>query len=192
MKIIFLDIDGVLNSTRSVLAKHVGHTEEQENALLALYELIPKEDMPYLVEYTYNTIDPIAMGLINRAMEKDHKLRVALSTSHRTLFDDLHSNPMLCLQIYLKALGFTHQFGLIGVTPTLPGRRGLEVKEFLSSYADKYPNNPITHHVAIDDSTDFDIEDCTYLRIDPELGLTAQDYYEMTRLLDIKESSIIF
>lgn len=106
MKVIFLDIDGVLNSTRSFAAKTVGDLNQPSRSYL---------------EINLSVIDPIAIALLNKlcvATGAD----IVLSSTHRKMVDDI--------PLYLKQLGITAK--CVGSTPiTDRGFRGDEVNMWL-------------------------------------------------------------
>lgn len=195
MKVLFLDIDGVLNSTRSVLAK-VGRltSESQDDAVNVLKGRFAIEDeLPYGPSFTCLSIDQVAVGLVGRLLRKDADLRIVLSSTHRTHFcgdryDGIQFGSvshLYALNTYLAALGLPGD-KLIDVTDRLHIPRGKEVKVWL----DRHPE--ITHHCALDDGADFEPEDCNFVRTDPNIGLSDKNYFELCRHLDINESTIIF
>lgn len=196
MKVLFLDIDGVLNSTRSVLS-HAGEllkTADQLKAISALkVEFDIVDDLPYGPNFTIGSIDPVAVGLINRLLLKEPRLNIVLSTTHRLHFYGPRFKNYVfgskehlgALKRYMTALGLQGE-RVIGVTSVLNTRRGLEVKDWL----DRHPE--VTHQCAVDDGTDFKPDDCNFVRTDAGDGLSGENFYDLTKHLGISESTIIF
>lgn len=203
MKILFLDIDGVLNSSASVLAT-VEPTTARLDALSGLDVYF--EDLGYLPRFTFDTIDPVAVGLINRLLKRDEELKIVLSSSHRTLFcgdkfqlvepfrrrasstglidfgSALHLDMLV---MYLQALGLDITSDtLYDITPRLFEERGKEIKQWL----DICPY-PIEDYVVLDDGGD--IQPHVPNHVQPTDGLNAAHYYELCRHLNMSESKII-
>lgn len=188
MKALFLDIDGVLNSSGSCIAR----TGEKWPRPVEMWKRYSDElygrvgEMPYLVVHTLATIDPTAVELVNRLFSREPELKLVLSTSHRALFGNFgwgSTDHLAVLTLYMNMLGVSAE--VYGVTPSLMGRRGLEVAAWLSEHPE------IETHCAIDDGQDFLPQDCTFHWVDPSTGLTGKDYYLLTRHLLINESAII-
>lgn len=196
MKVLFLDIDGVLNSTRSVLARAgIAHRSTQQQCAIRYLkgEFSIEDELPYGPSYTVDTIDAVAVGLVNRLLKKDADLNIVLSSTHRkhfqgSRFKDIEfgsAGHIEVLQEYMNALGLYGE-RLIGITESLGTRRGIEVRDWL----DRHPE--VTTHVAIDDGADFEPQDCNFIRIDPTEGLSSENYFDITKVLGIHESTIIF
>ncbi len=128
MKLIFLDIDGCLNSARYA----------REQALLR-----PLRPTSGWLRRTAREIDPAAVALLNEIVERSGA-RIVLSSSWRINHDLKH--VMRCL----RKRGYTGR-GFLGSTPILPGKtRGEEVDAWL---ADNYPKPEA--YVILDDGNDF-------------------------------------
>lgn len=203
MKILFLDIDGVLNSTRSVLASvfHLGapRTERQQAAIEKINARWAKNGvMPYGLKYSIATVDPVAVGLVNRLLGRDENLSLVLSSAHRAFFcgsayDGIKfdsAEHFEWLKIYLDALGLEGD-RLCGMTPRLFQERGREVQDWLGC-AENETGLEITHHCALDDGTDFEPFYSNLVVVNPTSGFSAENFYEATRLLVINEAQIIF
>jgi hypothetical protein len=193
VKLLFLDIDGVLNSTRSVLAKtgkqYRTHTQNSAIDVLAA----KFSELPYGVQYSIETVDPVAVGLMCRMISNDRDLRIVLSSSHRGFFCGMDFGNIQfagprhldLLKTYLTALGLPGQ-RLVGITERLNGRRGLEVREYLDRF------DGITAHCAVDDGNDFNKEDCNLVLTDASEGFSSKNFFELVKILRIHESQIIF
>jgi len=192
MKVLFLDIDGVLNSTASSLAKTgekwhaAARTAETQAELLAMIG----GEFGYGQTFTFQTIDPTAVELINRLFEKEPELRLVLSSSHRSFFSNdetgivyRSAEHLRALGLYLKTLGLCA--ALHDITPRLYEKRGVEVNAWLENSAG------IETYVVIDDGRDFHAWQPLVLT-DAKLGFTAADYFKAAALLRITESEIIF
>lgn len=195
MKVLFLDIDGVLNSTRSVLAK-IGYlrTDIQLDATAVINEQFSIDgNIPYGPKFTCETIDPVAVGLVRRMLRKDADLRIVLSSTHRLHFCGDRYNGiefgskqhMGALDTYLVALGLPRN-KLVGLTDVLNIPRGVEVNQWLSRHPE------VTHHCAVDDGNDFKDSDCNFVRTNPAIGMDDADYLAICEHLGIHESTIIF
>lgn len=119
MKVLFLDIDGVLNSTDYYMRD---------------------EDIPDTRPYPLNEIDPLAVDLLNKIIKATGS-KVVVSSSWRVLegFDNLYER-------------FGIQSPLCGKTPSIFGRRGKEILEYLNSHPD------IENYVILDDYDFPDVE----------------------------------
>ena len=159
MKVIFLDLDGVLNSERS---------------FLAAAPIDPME--PSYHEYlTQRTIDPVAVGLLNRlALQLD--ARIVISSTHRKHFER-SADPLAEMQAYFGQLG-VDAARIIGATPSLHKERGHEIQHWL----DRQPW--VTDYVILDDSTDMLLSQLDhFVRVDGLVGLTAANYYQASSIL---------
>lgn len=160
MKVIFLDIDGVLISHRSVLA-----TKD-------------------------TTVDPISVQLLNRVLT-DFDAKIVLTSTHRKEF--LHTpDPLGDMQKYLISLGV---LGERCVDYTRPANnRGQEIATWLN-------NNKVELFIVLDDSehavqradgsTIPELNAC-FVYTDQRLGISAQDYRDMTALFGDPDTGGIY
>lgn len=164
MKVIFLDIDGVVNSVRSMIALHDEYIASwgvsEENARNKLLR---------------NHIDPMAVKLLNRIT--DLGVKYVISSSHRKLYRDLDK-----LREHIAGLGLTGE--VIGATGDDPrGFRGNEIAEDLNNYG-----NCITHWCIVDDSDDMLESQLPYfVHVDADNGLSLQDYKDIKRILELED-----
>ena len=159
MNVIFLDLDGVLNSERSFLAS----------------AMIAKDEVESVWHRTWRTIDPIAVNLVNRLC-KDSKSKIVISSSHKK---EVPSGPdkLFGLRDYFETLGIDHDL-IVGWTPTSLGIRGNEIQAFL----DKHPE--ITNYLIIDDTVEFLSSQLgNFTRCDSEIGMSAKNYREGMQIL---------
>jgi hypothetical protein len=172
MKIIFLDIDGVLNSGRSFIA-FGKQTHSWEG------------DDPYYVKITKVTIDPVSVGLLNRVL-KDFDAKIVLSSTHRMHFPD-DDEKLQRIQNYLTFLGVEGK-RCIGYTPRFNTIRGVEIKYWIE-------NNPeigITHMIILDDSSDFLPEQMEFhVHCKGGHGITEENYRQMTRMFGMEDSGLV-
>lgn len=129
MKLLFLDIDGVLSSGSYIL-----RIEEQFD----------------LVE---NQIDQDAVSLLNKITDATGAA-IVVSSTWRLSFLDLPSG-LLKIQKFLKSYGITGS--VIGMTPykmnAIRNQRGKEIQQWLNDNADTFPEG-IEKFVIIDDDAD--------------------------------------
>lgn len=181
MKALFLDIDGVLNSSRSVLAR----CGVVNNKIADELDDCPVWGNPTDFRYTLRTIDPVAIGLVNRLLDKSGA-KLFLSTSHRTMFkyNTYYGSVehLARLNLYLEAMGISRP--VYGLTPKLHQLRGDEVQECLDAHCQ------ITDYVILDDGKDFYPEH-PLVWCDPVVGFSAANYYECCKILGVQESSIL-
>ena len=169
-KLVFLDIDGVLNSERSFVG---GAYRAREYHTLFNDGQI---DDPHWLKITRCTIDPVSVDLINRVL-RECDAYIVLSSTHRTHFPD-DENKIKNLQNYLTELGVDGE-RLIGWTPRLNGIRGLEIKYWL----DKYPG--CNSFVIIDDDSDMLPEQLpNFVKTNSSFGVSIENYRKMRDILN--------
>lgn len=177
MKIIFLDIDGVLNSGRSWIA--FAHKTKQ------LDQEFSEADDPYFERMTINTIDPVAVGLVNKVL-RDFDAKIVLSSSHRKHFPD-GPEKLELIRKYLTRLGLEGE-RCIGFTPSLYRKRGEEIEKWLNDH-----RQYVTHYIVLDDAADFTAEQLEFhVHTDPALGVSEENYRHMTRLFGREDSGMVF
>lgn len=175
MKVILLDIDGVLNSERSFMGgchRIDRPATTPENA-----------EEPYTQRLARETVDPIAVGLINK-LTKHAEAQIVLISTHRKNFRDHDKYLMAQLQKYLTSLGLLGD-KCIDCTPVLFVKRGEEIKLWL----DQHPE--VTHYVILDDDSDMLPEQLeNFILVDSRFGLSADDFRRACAILGVPASII--
>ena len=189
MHVIFLDVDGVLNSeafNRSLDEKHrqLGHEEPSR----------PKRDTTCDCFKLFNQIDRAAVARLNRLVAETGS-KVVISSSWRRLFDppELHR--------ILSSCGLVAE--IIGETPyafdeeTREGMRmeygsggerlyrGHEIDYWL-----RYTGEGVTRFVILDDGSDMAMHTSRLVQTDPDVGLTDEDVELAIRVMSWDGKSI--
>jgi len=173
MNIIFLDVDGVLNSERSFMAG--GDRMKQYG--------IDNPDDPYWMKITRCTIDPIACDLINRLCTACDA-KIVVSSTHRKHFPD-SDKKLEQMKEYFANLGVKPEY-IIDWTECLSTPRGVEIQDWL----ERHPETE--RYVIIDDSSDMLEHQMEYfVRCDGLIGFSADNLRQAMSLLRREESMII-
>lgn len=200
MKIIFLDIDGVLNSTRSVIAK-IGPTAETSEEVRELtrldehdHDMITDNGLEYGARFALETVDPVCVALLNRLLEQSDDIVVVLSSTHRRFF--CHSKVtygsnehLRRLRLYLGAMGVKVPEAF-SVTSNTYKPRGEQIDEWLNHAYENGIYDDGDLYVILDDSTDM-LPNQPLIRIDPEHGFDFADYAEACKHLGLKEPNVV-
>lgn len=156
MKIIFLDIDGVLNSMQYFI-----RTEEERKGIV----LTPKRDT---VKFWSAMFDPDAVKLLNIAIEKSGA-KVVLSSSWR------NCHPLSEIRGFLKHHGFIGE--IIDKTPQRapapPYRRGNEIQAWLTEHPE------VEKFVIIDDDSDMEHLKPHLVQTKNEFGIQEEHVVQM-------------
>lgn len=198
MKYVFLDLDGVVNNTGSVLCRTSTKwtklsSAEHTEAYVGITRVV--DEIGYGPQQAMMSVEPTAIELVNRLTARQGEISVVLSTSHRTYFtgedhqyacvygSELH---LQLLRWYMQLLGL--KFNLVGITPKLYKARGEEVQAYLDAL-DEEPEA----YVILDDATDFlPSQKQNFVQTNPDVGFTAIEYFQAAKILGIPESIIIF
>ena len=161
MKIIFLDIDGVLNHNAFYVKRH----EELKKGIKK--------------EYPYSEIDPTSVINLN-SLISETDAKVVISSTWR------HSGLEYCKDV-LEHHGFKGD--IIDITPNLRSENCLRGNEILKwvkdneSIVGKYYN--FTEYVILDDDSDMLYwQRNNFLRIDNFVGLTMGDVFQAKKILN--------
>ena len=160
MKILFLDIDGVLNSSDYRIHRYVGKSDG--------------------MTWDQAQIDPEAILLLNKIIQATG-CYVVVSSAWRTLHSRLE------LQEILNARGFLGR--IIGVTPDLSNKtRGDEIQAWLDNHAKR--REPVKAFAILDDLDEGHVSighlAAKLIQTSLEKGLTD---YEANRVITLMESS---
>jgi len=165
MKIIFLDIDGVLNSTRFFEGPEFGYGPGAG------------------LEFGASQIDPQAVEQLNNLIASTGA-KVVLSTSWRHIWDKSEIARML------KQKGFQHPHSIIDITPSSMKPRGDEIEEWLDLEDERRriePGRSDISFVIIDDSDEFHSSDLRerFVQTDPNVGLSDEDVSRAMSILGV-------
>lgn len=136
MKIIFLDIDGVINSVSYI-----------KRMKLIWEDLGPGQGW----DNPKNQIDPLAVARLNRIIELT-KAKIVVSSTWRLFFLRRTQDPVDAMARCLKSYGISGH--VIGVTPEgfgLGRRRGHEIQAWLDHYG-----QDVEKFVILDDDSDME------------------------------------
>lgn len=197
MTVLFLDVDGVLNSSRTAIVQKYIKGESY-------------------IDSIRRSIDPIAMGMVNRLI-KEANLDVVISSSHRYEFLEAkasafahwydekkavngmirHRIDIAELRDYFEFLGIAEPNRIISAIPdiTLPAphmgvKRGLEVQWWLKHY--RMPGKPESEYVILDDTLDFFEGQMRYLaKTSMDEGFTYEAYRRAEEILKINPLNLV-
>lgn len=163
MKIIFLDIDGVLNSRQSFKKTRQEYPGD---------------------EIRYDTPHPDHIQELNFIV-KHTNAKVVISSTWRTSFSSL------AMHRFLRVLGFVGD--VIDNTPRLDTYRGTEIQSWLLAHESKikkykdsnlYNYEPIETFVILDDDSDMENLSEYLVQTSNDVGLTHQDAIKAVEILN--------
>ena len=173
MNILFLDVDGVLNSERSFVAG--GDRVKQYG--------IDNPNDPYFLKITKCTIDPVAVDLVNRVC-KMCDAKIVVSSTHRKHFAD-NDNKLFAMKEYFSNLGINREY-VIGWTENLSTPRGIEIQDWL----ERHPET--NRYVILDDSSDMMEHQMEFfVRCDGDIGVSSSNFRQMLSLFGREVSTIV-
>lgn len=191
-KLLFLDVDGVLNSARSV-AVRIGPAEDSpQAAVLWDFARDDCEDRPELGTLNaLRIVDPVCVALVNRLLVHPD-VGLVLSSSHRTFLHNSiapYGSPahLSRLRAYLTAMGLqVPEF--FSVTPVLHGKRGEEIHAWLTTHAEEVGLDADGDRYAIlDDAGEMLLPGQPLVLCDATQGVSLKNYAQCCRLLGLKE-----
>jgi hypothetical protein len=156
MKLIFLDIDGVINSTRTAIA-HGGYPYK----------------MP--IERGLGKFDKTAIRLI-RKLVKETGSKVVISSTWRG-----SAKGVSCFDaLGLPVIGMTPQRSPHGY------ERGYEIRDYLDEFMlNSEPHDSLETYVIIDDDSDMlEVQKKHFVKVDSHNGFSFQNYMDCSKILE--------
>lgn len=175
MKVLFLDIDGVLNSENWFAYRIYCVKNNMVNILM---NFIDTDDRN--IKHKLTMLDDRAIANLNRIVEETG-CKVVLSSSWRSSIE----SENIFTQNLLKLKGFKYEF--YDVTPRLwfsdfSIRRGEEIKFWLDKESEKHE---IESFVILDDDSDILPEQMNnFIHVDGQVGLTDRDVLTAIEILN--------
>ena len=166
MKVLFLDIDGVLNSENWFAYRIYCVKNNMVNILMNFVDTDDRN-----IKHKLTMLDDRAIANLNRIIEETG-CKVVLSSSWRSSIE----SENIFTQNLLKLKGFKYEF--YDVTPRLwfsdfSIRRGEEIKFWLDKELEKHE---IESFVILDDDSDMLPEQMNnFIHVDGQVGLTDRD-----------------
>lgn len=175
MKVLFLDIDGVLNSDNWFGYRLYCIKNNMYDRVLNFIDTNDEN-----TEHTLTMIDDRAIANLNRIVEETG-CKVVLSSSWRSSWE----SENVFTQYILKLKGFKYE--LYDVTPRLwhkefGTQRGEEIQAWMNKELEK---NEIESYVILDDDFDMLPEQMNnFIHIDGQVGLTDKDVFTAIKILN--------
>lgn len=164
-KLIFLDIDGVVN-TLEISDKPFEERERQVHRERFYFDLCSPSDMRVSNKQAVMWLNKLCL---------DSGAKIVISSTWRAHMDIVETS--------LRNSGLFPEIEIIGATPRLQERRGVEILAWLDKhYPDEKPD-----YVILDDDSDMDgcMDHLVLCRVDHGLGY--QEYYEAMKILKIEK-----
>ena len=175
MKVLFLDIDGVLNSENWFAYRIYCVKNNMVNILMNFVDIDDRN-----IKHKLTMLDDRAIANLNRIIEETG-CKVVLSSSWRSSIE----SENIFTQNLLKLKGFKYEF--YDVTPRLwfsdfSIRRGEEIKFWLDKESEKHE---IESFVILDDDSDMLPEQMNnFIHVDGQVGLTDRDVLTAIEILN--------
>ena len=175
MKVLFLDIDGVLNSENWFAYRIYCVKNNMVNILMNFVDTDDRN-----IKHKLTMLDDRAIANLNRIVEETD-CKVVLSSSWRSSIE----SENIFTQNLLKLKGFKYEF--YDVTPRLwfsdfSIRRGEEIKFWLDKESEKHE---IESFVILDDDSDILPEQMNnFIHVDGQVGLTDRDVLTAIEILN--------
>lgn len=185
MRLIYLDIDGVLNSVQSMRSAQANSATPGQVAMIAMLE----QHVPFInFHHKLCSLDQQAVTRVSELVEATDAYLIITST-HRKFFRKQTNLTqeynwefdLVKLQEYCSLLGLPTT-RVLGFTPEARGvgkMRGHEIAEHLASFPAQ-----VAAYVIIDDDSDMLPEQLSsFVRTSYEVGFTADDQVRATAIL---------
>ena len=175
MKVLFLDIDGVLNSENWFAYRIYCVKNNMVNILMNFVDTDDRN-----IKHKLTMLDDRAIANLNRIVEETG-CKVVLSSSWRSSIE----SENIFTQNLLKLKGFKYEF--YDVTPRLwfsdfSIRRGEEIKFWLDKESEKHE---IESFAILDDDSDMLPEQMNnFIHVDGQVGLTDRDVLTAIEILN--------
>lgn len=175
MKVLFLDIDGVLNSENWFAYRIYCVKNNMFNILMNFVDTDDRN-----IKHKLTMLDDRAIANLNRIVEETG-CKVVLSSSWRSSRKSVND----LTQYILKIKGFKYE--LYGVTPRIQRdefgtQRGEEIQMWMDKESEK---NKIESFVILDDDTDILPEQMkNFIHIDGQVGLIDKDVVTAIKILN--------
>ena len=175
MKVLFLDIDGVLNSENWFAYRIYCVKNNMVNILMNFVDTDDRN-----IKHKLTMLDDRAIANLNSIVEETD-CKVVLSSSWRSSIE----SENIFTQNLLKLKGFKYEF--YDVTPRLwfsdfSIRRGEEIKFWLDKESEKHE---IESFVILDDDSDILPEQMNnFIHVDGQVGLTDRDVLTAIEILN--------
>ena len=175
MKVLFLDIDGVLNSENWFAYRIYCVKNNMVNILMNFVETDDRN-----IKHKWTMLDDRVIANLNRIIEETG-CKVVLSSSWRSPSE----SENIFTQDLLKLKGFKYEF--YDVTPRLwfsdfSTRRGEEINVWLDKESEKHE---IESFVILDDDSDMLPEQMNnFIHVDGQVGLTDRDVLTAIEILN--------
>jgi hypothetical protein len=178
--LIFLDIDGVLNSTTSFIGYKEMNLRPQLKQMYRDFHDVDetienKEDFRFAIDLSM--IDPVPLGLLRILVNKTNA-HIIISSVWR-----MHKGGIKYFNKLFNHFGWDNA-PIIGATPSSNhGRRGLEIEQWMK----KNNFNPmIDRYVIIDDDSDMLVEQFPhFVKCDNRVGFTYDNYKKALDILNV-------
>jgi len=155
MRLVFLDIDGVLNSNKWINVR-ADALKKVEDDIMAGGDGLTQAK---LVFYDNYMIDPEAIEVLNTIIDRS-KAAIVITSTWRV------DRPIQAIATAFRRRGFKHSHAIIGCTPEIPDKkRGAEIQAWLDHV------DGVEAFVVIDDDFIAEFED-HQVRTDFNHGLT--------------------
>ena len=175
MKVLFLDIDGVLNSENWFVYRIYCVKNNMVNILMNFVDTDDRN-----IKHKLTMLDDRAIANLNRIIEETG-CKVVLSSSWRSPSE----SENIFTQDLLKLKGFKYEF--YDVTPRLwfsdfTTRRGEEINVWLDKESEKHE---IESFVILDDDSDMLPEQMNnFIHVDGQVGLVDKDVFAAIEILN--------